>query len=297
MRQASFKGTGVALITPFKNRSIDYSALENIIEHVIQNGVDYIVSLGTTGEAVPLSSKECRALLDFTIKKVNARIPIVAGLFGSNYTEKLVEGVKNYNFDGIAAIMSSSPAYVKPSQEGIYRHYMQLANASPLPIIIYNVPGRTSSNVEAKTIVRLANASDKFVAVKEASGDLIQMMQIIKNKPKDFLVVCGDDPIALSAIASGGDGVISVIANVYPKEFSGMVTAALAGDFQTARMLNELLLDVHPCLYVEGNPVGVKAAMEIKGFCSREVRLPLAPLSDANFQKLNGEMMKVENRS
>jgi 4-hydroxy-tetrahydrodipicolinate synthase len=294
MKQHKFRGTGVALVTPFiDDGKVDYVTLERIIEYVIEGGVDFIVSLGTTGEAVTLSSKECREVFDFTIDKVRERVPIVAGLFGSNYTEKLVEGVRNYNLEGFDAIMSSSPSYSKPPQEGIYRHYMALEKVSPLPIIIYNVPGRTASNVLPQTVLRLAEASDKFIAVKEASGNLVQAMEILKHKPDDFLVLCGEDPLTLPMIAAGGDGVISVIANAYPAHFSEMVRAALQGNMASARKLNLDLLDVHPWLYCEGNPIGIKAAMEILGFCRRDVRIPLVPLSDANYQKLKNEMEKV----
>jgi 4-hydroxy-tetrahydrodipicolinate synthase len=294
MKQRKFSGTGVALVTPFRNTAIDFDTLERIIEHVIQGGVDFVVSLGTTGEAITLSSEECREVLDFTVKTVAGRMPIVAGFFGSNYTEKLVNALKTYDFEGVDAIMSSSPAYSKPTQEGIYRHYMAVAEASPLPIIIYNVPGRTASNVSADTTLRLARDSKKFIAVKEASGDLVQAMRIIKNKPDDFLVLSGDDPLTLPIIASGGDGVISVIANAFPAEFSGMVNAALQGDMPAARRYNELLLDVHPWLYTEGNPAGIKAAMEILGFGAKEVRIPLVPVSDNTYAQLKKEMERVK---
>lgn len=288
-----FSGTGVALVTPFKDYEVDYASLEKIIEHTIQGGVDYIVSLGTTGEAIPLSREECRAVFDFTIKTVNERVPIVAGLFGSNHTQRLVEGIKNYNLEGFAAIMSSSPAYNKPTQEGIFQHYMAVEKISPLPIIIYNVPGRTSSNISAETTLRLAHASSKFAAVKEASGDLNQAMQIIKNRPENFSVLCGDDPLTLGMIASGGDGVISVIANAFPAEFSDMVRAALSGNFKKARVLNELLLDVHPWLYVDGNPAGIKAALEMISICSKEVRLPLVPATKKTMEGLWDEVKKI----
>lgn len=293
MQQHKFKGTGVALVTPFRNYEVDYPALENVINFVIDGGVDYIVSLGTTGEAITLSSEECRAVFDFTIKTVDERVPIVAGLFGHNYTEKLAKGIKNYNFDGFDALMSSSPAYNKPPQEGIYQHYMRIAEASPIPIIIYNVPGRTSSNVHAETTLRLAEASDKFMAVKEASGDLIQASQIIKYRPDHFLVLSGDDPLALPLISCGGDGVISVIANLFPGRFSTMISAALSGDFQLAQKIHLELLNIHPWLYVEGNPIGIKAALEIIGRCSKEVRIPLVPLTDATYSKLKKEIGKV----
>ncbi|MCB0559296.1 MAG: 4-hydroxy-tetrahydrodipicolinate synthase [Lewinellaceae bacterium] len=294
MRQPPFSGAGVALVTPFKeNKAIDYPALEKLIEFVINGGIDFIVSLGTTGEAITLSSRECREVLDFTIKVANGRLPIVAGLFGSNYTEKLVNSLKSYNFDGIDAIMSSSPAYSKPSQEGIYQHYMAAAEASPVPIIIYNVPGRTSSNVAAATTLRLAHASDKFIAVKEASGDLVQAMKILKDKPEHLQVWSGDDPLTLPMISCGATGVISVIANAYPRLFSDIVRAARAGDFGKARQLNDQLLDIHPWLYVDGNPSGIKAAMEILGLCRQDLRIPLTPVTEATYQRLKMEIEKV----
>lgn len=293
MKQQKFRGTGVALVTPFRQGSVDYAALERIIEHVIEGGVDFIVSLGTTGEAITLSAAECREVFDFTIRQVNDRLPIVAGLFGSNYTHKLVDGVKGYDFDGFDAIMSSSPAYNKPPQEGIFQHYLALEKVSPLPIIIYNVPGRTGSNVEPETVLRLAEASDKFIAVKEASGDMVQGMQILKNRPDDFLVLSGDDPTALPLAACGGDGVISVVSNLYPEHWSTMMRAALAGDMKTAARINLQLLDIHPWLYADCNPSGVKAGLEILGLCSKEVRIPLTPQSPGNYAGLKAAMAEV----
>ncbi len=293
MKQHKFRGAGVAIVTPFQNYQIDYPALGRVIEHVIAGGVDYIVSLGTTGEAVTLSKEECRAVFDYTIEKVAGRKPLVAGLFGHNYTDKLVRSLQEYDFTGFDAIMSSSPAYNKPPQEGIYQHYMALAEASPLPIIVYNVPGRTGSNITAETMLRLANASEKFIAIKEASGDLVQGMKILKDRPEHLLVLSGDDPTALPLIASGGDGAISVIANAYPEHFTNMVQLALNGEIQQAAQINLDLLDIHPLLYVEGNPAGIKAALEIQGFCSKEVRIPLAPLSTPYYQQLQVEMAKV----
>lgn len=294
MSNQQFRGTGVALVTPFQNGKIDYDTLTSLINYTIDGGVDFIVSLGTTGEAVNLSAEECREVLTFTSQTIKGRVPLVAGLFGSNYTEKLVKGLQYYDFEGIDAVMSSSPAYIKPSQEGIFRHYMAAAEVSPLPIIIYNVPGRTSSNVTAETTLRLALASDKFIAVKEASGNLEQAMKIIKGRPDNFLVLSGDDPLTLPMIACGGDGVISVVANAYPAEFSDMVRAALNGDYSTARQLNELLLDLHPWLYVDGNPSGIKATMEILGLCNKETRIPLTPVLDATYQQLRKEVQRIK---
>jgi len=291
-----FRGTGVAIITPFKNKAIDFPALEKIVEHIIEGGVDFLVVLGTTGEDITLSEDESLEVLKFIIKVNNKRLPVVAGMFGGNNTEMLVNKIKQFDFDGVDAIMSSSPAYNKPNQEGIYQHYMAIAEVSPLPIIIYNVPGRTGSNINADTVVRLANASKKFVAIKDASGSIEQGTKIIKDKPDHLLLLSGDDENALALVGCGSDGVISVIANAYPAEFSTMIRSALNGKYQLAQQLNLLLLDVHHFLYVEGNPVGIKAAMAIMGFCRSEVRLPLAEMTSSNYEGLKAEMVKVEKQ-
>lgn len=293
MNRNSFKGTGVAIVTPFKNNSIDFPALETVIEHVINGGVDFVVSLGTTGEATTLSDEECREVLDFTIQKINGRKPLVAGLFGHKNTAALIKKVESFDFKGIDAIMSSSPAYNKPPQEGIFRHYMKLAEASPLPIIIYNVPGRTASNIEAETTLRLAHASEKFLAVKEASADIIQIMHILKNKPEHFLVLSGDDPTTLPLLTCGGDGVISVIANAFPNEFASMTRAALTQNLQTARQLNDLLLDIHPWLYIDGNPAGIKALLHLMNLSGPEVRLPLVEMHPDHLAQLEKEYKKI----
>ncbi|HRG40737.1 MAG TPA: 4-hydroxy-tetrahydrodipicolinate synthase [Saprospiraceae bacterium] len=294
MKDQRFIGTGVAIITPFKNNEVDYPSLANIIDHVINGGVNYIVALGSTGETATLNEAEARDILDFCIKHINNRVPLVAGNFGGNDTKELVKKIKDYNFDGVSAILSSSPAYIKPSQEGIYRHYMALAEVSPVPIIIYNVPGRTRSNIEWETTVRLAEDSKNFVGIKEASGDLIQTTRIIKNKPDHFIVTSGDDEVALAMTAVGGDGVISVMANALPKAFSQMINFALDQDYYAARSLNFKTYDLHKWLYVEGNPVGIKSAMEVLGFCTNEVRLPLSPLSAPNYAKLKEELLRIK---
>lgn len=294
MKDQRFIGTGVAIITPFKDNEVDYTSLANIIDHVINGGVNYIVALGSTGETATLNEAEARDILDFCIKHINNRVPLVAGNFGGNDTKELVKKIKDYNFDGVSAILSSSPAYIKPSQEGIYRHYMALAEVSPVPIIIYNVPGRTRSNIEWETTVRLAEASKNFVGIKEASGDLIQTTRIIKNKPDHFIVTSGDDEVALAMTAVGGDGVISVMANALPKAFSQMINFALDQDYYAARSLNFKTYDLHKWLYVEGNPVGIKSAMEVLGFCTNEVRLPLSPLSAPNYAKLKEELLRIK---
>lgn len=289
-----FRGTGVALVTPFKNGGdIDWEDLEKVIEHVIAGGVEFLVSLGTTGESVTLSEEEHRQILDFTIKTNRGRMPLVAGVFGGNNTAELVKKISNFNFDGIDALLSSNPAYSKPGQEGIFQHYMALAEVSPKPIIIYNVPSRTASNMNAETTLRLANASDKFLGIKEASDDIYQVMKIIKGKPKNFLVLSGDDFITLPLIAAGGDGVVSVIANTVPRPFTDMVRAALRQDMPTAQQLNLKLLELYKLLFIEGNPVGVKAALELQGICSRDVRLPLVPMTEQGIHLIMAELEKL----
>lgn len=281
-----FIGTGVALVTPFKNGEIDFEAYEKLIEHVIAGEVDYLVPLGSTGETATLNEQEARSILDFVIEKNNGRKPIVAGNFGANNTKELVKKIKGYNFEGVDAILSSSPAYVKPSQEGIFHHYAAMADVSSVPIILYNVPGRTRSNMEWYTTVRLANHNKKFIGIKEASADLIQATRIIKNAPEGFFVTSGDDEVAMPMIACGGHGVISVMANAFPAEFSGMIKAALSDNYKIARMLNLKLYDLHKWLYIEGNPVGIKSATKLLGIGTNEVRLPLHPMSAENFKKL-----------
>ncbi len=288
-----FRGTGVALVTPFKKGKIDWASLEKLIEHVIGGGVEFLVSLGSTGEASVISDREHRQILDFTIKIIRGRLPFVGGIFGGSDTAALVEKIKKYNFDGIDALLSSNPAYVKPGQEGIFQHYMALAEASPRPIIIYNVPSRTSSNMSAETTLRLAHASEKFMAVKEASDDLMQIMKIIKHRPPNFLVLSGDDFLTLPIVAAGGDGIVSVIGNTLPRQFSEMTRAALRFDLPTAIPANLQLLELFKMLFVEGNPVGVKAALEIQGICSREVRLPNVPMTDAGKEMIRKTMQEM----
>ena len=294
MNQSKYHGTGVAIITPFKNQKVDFEALTDIVNHVITSGVNYIVALGSTGETATLNWKEAREILSHVIDVNDGRVPVVAGNFASNNTLDICEKIKDFDFDGIDALLVSSPAYVKPSQEGIYQHFMALQEVSPIPIILYNVPGRTQSNMEWTTTVRLARDSKKFIGIKEASGDLIQATRIIKNRPKDFFVTSGDDEVAMAMVACGGEGVISVMANAFPMEFSQMINAALDYDFTTAQKINLELYDLHKGLYIEGNPVGIKSAMKYLGFCTNEVRLPLHPLSKENYTKLKQEMDRIQ---
>ncbi|MEM9545682.1 MAG: 4-hydroxy-tetrahydrodipicolinate synthase [Bacteroidota bacterium] len=286
MKHSEFIGTGVAMVTPFRNGEIDFPTIERIVEYIIEGGVEYLVILGSTGETATLNDFESRKVLDAVISTANKRVPIVAGNFGGKNTRVLCEKIKSYNFKGIDAILSSSPEYVKPSQEGIYSHFMELEKVSPVPIIMYNVPGRTRSNMEWTTTIRLAEASDKFIGIKEATGDLIQATRIIYNKPENFFVTSGDDEVALPMVACGGHGVISVIGNAFPTAFSDMIRAALKNDFEEARRLNKQTYDLHKWLYIEGNPVGIKSAMQLLGYGTNEVRLPLVRMSEANYIEL-----------
>lgn len=289
------KGTGTALITPFDARgAIDFDALERLIEFNIEGGVDYLVSLGTTGEAVTLSRAECQAILDFTLEKVNHRLPVVFGVFGSNSTEIVLERLIGYRLEGVAALLAASPYYNKPTQEGIFRHYQKIAEHSDYPIIIYNVPSRTASNITADTTLRIAEEIPNIIGTKEASGDLDQINKILKYRPKDFLVLSGDDTSTLAMMAHGADGVISVISNAYPHEWSDMVRACRNRDYQKAAELFAQVQDIHPWLYVDGNPCGIKGALKFLGLIdSMEVRLPLVPMQDKNYNELIQVMGKV----
>jgi 4-hydroxy-tetrahydrodipicolinate synthase len=286
------KGTGVALVTPFIGGKVNYDSLKSLINHVVEGGVEYVVSLGTTGETPTLSAKEQIDVLEFTVQTVNKRVPVVAG-FGGNNTAQLVETLQSYHFEGIDAILSSSPGYNKPTQEGIFQHFMAIAEVAPLPVIIYNVPGRTSSNIEAATTLRLAQASDKFIAVKEASGDMVQCMKIAKYKPKNFLLLSGDDILTLPMMAYGCEGVISVIGNALPRQFSDMIRLGLAGNFAKGNELHQDMLEMMELIFVEGNPVGVKGALHLLGVCEKEVRLPLVEISTKNYTDIREALVKL----
>ncbi len=295
MNQFIFSGSGVALVTPFKDGEIDFESLENLIGWVTGQGVDFLVCLGTTGEAITLTKKECEEVKNTFVRVNNGKLPIVYGIFGSNNTRELTEKLNTYDLKGVDGLLSSSPNYNKPTQEGIFQHYKQVADNTKLPVIIYNVPSRTASNMEADTIVKLANYSDKFVAVKEASGDLAQVSKIMKEKPQRFNVLSGDDPLTLPIMALGGNGCISVIGNAYPKEWSDLIHYCMDGNYEKARAINNSLLDLHPHIYCEGNPVGIKAVMESKNLCSREVRLPLVPFTEGRLSGLQVELDKCES--
>ena len=275
------KGTGVALVTPFNvDLSVDYVGLEKLLNHQIEGGIDYLVLMGTTGESAVLSKVEKKKIITFC-KKINAgRLPIVLGVGGNN-TLGLVEDIKSTDFSDIDAILSVSPCYNKPTQEGIYQHYKMIAKACPLPIILYNVPGRTASNMAAETTLRLANDFENIIAIKEASGDMDQIMKIIKNKPADFVVLSGDDGLTLPMIYMGSEGVISVIGQSHPKEYSAMVAEGRKGNITNANALHYNIYDYYGPLYAEGNPAGVKACLELLGICKGVVRPPLVELSSS----------------
>ncbi len=281
-----FKGTGVALVTPFNDdKTVDYKSLKKLVEHVITNGVDFLVVLGTTGETATLTKDEKNEVLDFVIEVNNHRLPIVAG-FGGNNTDEIINSIKARDFKNIDAILSVTPYYNKPSQAGIYEHYKAISKNSPVPIILYNVPGRTALNMTAETTLKLAHDFENIIAVKEASGNFPQIMEIVKNKPKDFMVISGDDALTMPLMSVGVEGVISVVANVLPSEFAGMVRFANAKDFFIAYDLHYNILDFINALFEDGNPGGIKAALSIKGIIKNNFRLPLVPVNEATYKKL-----------
>ncbi|MBW7846647.1 MAG: 4-hydroxy-tetrahydrodipicolinate synthase [Bacteroidales bacterium] len=280
MNNFTFTGTGVALITPFKpDFSIDTDALKRIVDHVIAGGVEYIVALGTTSEAPTLATAEKQFVTQLILQQVNGRVPVVKGVGGNN-TDEVVNQLKYDSFEGIAAVLSVTPYYNKPGQAGLLRHFDQVAEASPVPVILYNVPGRTSVNMKAETTLELARRHPNIVAIKEASGDFNQMMEIIANKPPHFELISGDDSITFPLIAAGAKGVISVAANAFTRHFTDMVRAALFGDLQHARDLQYRMLQLYHLLFAEGSPSGVKALMNQMKLCENVLRLPLVPASE-----------------
>lgn len=275
----TLSGTGVALITPFRsNMEVNLDALGRIIDFVIDGGVEYVVTLGTTGETPTLSKEEKIAIIQYTYEKVGNRVPVVVGV-GGNDTINLVKELEHLPLEKATAILSAAPYYNKPSQEGIFQHYKMLAAAAPKPILLYNVPGRTGRNMSADTTLRLAKEVPNIAGIKEASGDMAQCMQILRDRPEDFLVVSGDDALVLPQIACGMDGVISVAANAFPKAFTNMVRESLAGNFKSAKALNDTLIQAYDLMFAENNPAGVKAFMTELGLIENNLRLPMTPLS------------------
>lgn len=276
----------MALITPFnEDETIDFTALGKLIEHLIQNNIDYLVVLGTTAETPTLSTEEKKEVVSFVKQRVNGRVPIVLGV-GGNCTNSVVAQLKNDDYEGIDAILSVVPYYNKPSQEGIYQHYRAVAQATELPIILYNVPGRTGVNMTAETTLRIAREFENVVAIKEASGNIVQMDDIIKNKPADFMVISGDDGITFPLITLGAVGVISVIGNAFPKEFGKMVRLALNGDYDSALRIHHEFTELFSLLFVDGNPAGVKAMLNAMGYICNKLRLPLVPTRITTYEKM-----------
>ncbi len=293
MADINLRGMGVALITPFKkDESVDYEALGRLVDYQLKNGTDYLVVLGTTAETPTLTEEEKKKIIDLVVTKVGGRIPIVLGL-GGNCTRTIVEKLKTDSFEGIDAILSVVPYYNKPSQEGIYQHYKAIAEATRLPIILYNVPGRTGVNMSAATTLRIAREFGNVVAVKEASGNITQMDDIIKNKPARFNVISGDDGITFPLITLGAVGVISVIGNAFPREFSRMVRLALAGDYDNARTIHHRFTELFELLFVDGNPAGAKSMLNAMGFIENKLRLPLVPTRITTFEKIRDVLCRL----
>lgn len=291
-KKSKFKGTGVAIVTPFnKDNSVDYKSLGKLINHIIKGGVEYVVALGTTGESVTLTKEEKKTIVGHVIESVDNRVPIVLGL-GGNYTQEIINSLEHAsNFNHIDAILSVSPYYNKPNQRGIYSHYKAIAEASPVPVILYNVPSRTNSNILADTTLKLANDFSNIIGIKEASGNMEQCMKIINHKPKDFLVISGDDMLTLPLIACGADGVISVVANAFPKDFSEMTRQILSGNVREARQLHYKLTGIIEQIFADGNPAGIKAALELLNIAPANIRLPLVKVNKATHNALE-ELIK-----
>ncbi len=275
------KGTGVAIITPFtKNGSVDFKSLGNLIDYIINGGVQYIVTLGTTGETPVLSKEEKKEIIEFTIQYVDNRVPVVVGV-GGNDTAALIKDLSEFPLDKAVAILSACPYYNKPSQEGIFQHYKAIAAHSPKPVILYNVPGRTGKNMEAATTIRLSREVENIIGIKEAGNNMIQCMDILKDRPEGFMVISGDDDLVLPQMACGMDGVISVAANALPKDFSDMVHLCLKQNFKSAKIINDRLIPAYRLMFAENNPAGVKAFLYEMKIIENELRLPLVPLSES----------------
>ncbi len=287
MKARPFTGTGVALITPFRKQqeTVDFTKLEHLIDAIVTSGVDYIVALGTTSEAATMTESERSAVLEFIVETVGSRLPIVLGLGGNN-TLSLTDTIAATNFEGISGILSVAPYYNKPNQRGLMQHYRSVAEASPVPVIIYNVPGRTGVNITAETTLTLAKECPNIVGIKEASGNMAQVMEILRQRPEGFSVISGDDSLTLPMLAMGADGVISVIANALPKETSQMVKLALKGDLKKALPIHYRLLPLMNAIFEEGNPTGIKALMETEGLINNVLRLPLVKASKQLTNKL-----------
>ena len=290
-----FKGTGVAIVTPFKNdSSLDFSALGRVINHVIKGGVNYIVALGTTGESVTLSKDEKKAVISYVIETVDGRVPLMAGIGGNN-TQEVINSIRQADLTGIDALLSVTPYYNKPTQRGIFQHFKSIATWSPVPVIMYNVPGRTGCNISADTCLELARNCENITGVKEASGDLAQIMKIIKGKPENFGVISGDDMLTLPVIATGGIGVISVLGNAFPQACSELVNHALKGNFRSAREIQFRYMEMIELLFTEGNPAGIKAILSVLDICQNYLRLPLVSVSRPTMTRIQKAIEEITN--
>jgi 4-hydroxy-tetrahydrodipicolinate synthase len=296
MDRKKFEGTGVALVTPFrKDGSIDFKSLEKLIEHVVEDGVDYLVAMGTTSEYPTLNEDEREAVISFIVDQNNRRLPLVLGI-GGNSTSAVIKQIQNTDFTNIDAILSVVPYYNKPSQKGIIQHFTSIASVSPVPIILYNVPSRTGKNMEADTLLYLSHNNSNIIGVKEASGDLMQCMKIAQKKPDDFLLISGEDALTMPLIATGANGVISVTANAYPKTFSEMVRAAMNDDIAKARNLHYDLLHFSELIFEDGNPSGIKAALQIMDITQSAVRSPITTISRSLYGKLDNEISQITHK-
>lgn len=280
------KGTGVAIVTPFKNdSSIDFTALGRVVNHVITGGVNYIVAMGTTGESVTLTKDEKKAIISYVAEAIDGRVPLIVGIGGNN-TQEVINSVRYSNLEGVDGILSVAPYYNKPSQKGLFQHFKAIATSSPVPLIIYNVPGRTSCNISSDTCLELAHACENIVGVKEASGDITQIMKIIKGKPENFSVISGDDMMTIPIIAAGGSGIISVVANAFPAQTSELVNHAIKNNFKSAREIQFRMIEMIELCFIDGNPSGVKAMLSIMNICQNNLRLPLVPVSRTVYTRI-----------
>lgn len=289
-----FRGTGVAIVTPFKNdSSIDFTALGRVVNHVITGGVNYMVVMGTTGESATLTKDEKKAIISYVAEVTDNRVPLVIGIGGNN-TQEVINSVRHTDLTGVDGILSVAPYYNKPNQRGLFQHFKAIATCSPIPVIIYNVPGRTCSNISSETCLELANECENIVGIKEASGDIAQIMRIIRTKPDNFNIISGDDMMTIPIIAAGGSGVISVLANAFPAAISELVTNSLKSNFKSAREIQLRYLEMTELLFIDGNPAGVKAMLNIMNICQNNLRLPLVPVNRTIYSRIQKAIEEVK---
>jgi 4-hydroxy-tetrahydrodipicolinate synthase len=288
-----FKGTGVAIVTPFKNDfSIDFSALGRVINHVIKGGINYIVVMGTTGESVTLTKDEKQAIISYVLEAVDSRVPLIIGIGGNN-TQEVINSIRQTDLTGIDGLLSVAPYYNKPTQRGIFQHFKAIATWSPVPVIMYNVPGRTGCNISADTCLELAHNCENIIGIKEASGDLSQIMKIMRGKPENFGLISGDDMLTIPIIAAGGIGVISVLGNAFPAACSELVNNALKNNFKSAREIQFRYLEMIELLFTEGNPAGIKAMLSVLNLCQNNLRLPLVPVSRTTMTRIQKAVEEI----